>query len=123
VELIGQVSDMTPWYRQAWAVCLFSDSEGLPFVVQEAMWAGRPVVTTDLRGVAWFTANAGCVVRDVASAAEALVELCDPEIRRFRGLMARDRARTMLGEDRVYQTLARAYGRGAPAEPVAAADE
>jgi glycosyltransferase involved in cell wall biosynthesis len=51
VRLLGYVEDPTPWYRQAWGVCLLSDFESLPFVVQEAMWAGRAVVSSDLPGV------------------------------------------------------------------------
>ena len=109
VRLMGRVDDMVSWYRDSWAVCLFSDSEGLPFVVQEAMQAARPVVTTQLRGVAWFAGDAACQVDDAAAAAEALAELCDPMVRAQRGRAARERATLMLAEDRVYLTLARAY--------------
>lgn len=112
VQVLGQVHDMTHWYRQAWAVCLFSDSEGLPFVVQEAMWAGRAVVTTELRGVTWFAGGAARSVAGVAEAVEALVELCDPVEREARGRRARTRALEMMGDDGVYRTLVDAYVRG-----------
>ena len=123
VRLMGHVDDMTHWYRQAWGVCLFSDSEGLPFVVQEAMWAGRPLVTTDLRGVSWFAGDTVPHVADPATAAGALYELCDPAVREDRGRAVRDRARSMLADDRVYQTLARAYGLGLDARGAALTDE
>jgi glycosyltransferase involved in cell wall biosynthesis len=112
VELMGQVDDMTSWYRRAWGVCLFSDSEGLPFVVQEAMSAGRPVVTSDLRGIAWFAGDSVRYVQGPASIVDALVELCDPATRLDRGRLARARAEVMLGEDGVYRILSGAYGRG-----------
>jgi glycosyltransferase involved in cell wall biosynthesis len=111
VRLMGQVDDMTSWYAQAWGVCLFSDSEGLPFVVQEAMWAGRPVVTSPLRGISWFAGDSVRYVTDPASIVDALVELCDPETRRTRGRLARERAGAMSGDDGVYRILLSAYGR------------
>jgi glycosyltransferase involved in cell wall biosynthesis len=110
VRLMGQVDDMTSWYRQAWGVCLFSHSEGLPFVVQEAMWAGRPVITSDLPGILWFAGEAAFYTRDAAATARVLLELCDPAARLERGKAARTRARSMFGDDRVYRTLAAAYG-------------
>jgi glycosyltransferase involved in cell wall biosynthesis len=112
VRVMGQVDDMPHWYGQAWGVCLFSDSEGLPFVVQEAMWAGRPLVTTDLKGVSWFAGDTVPHVSDASTAAEAMRELCDPTCRAARGRAVRDRARSMLADDLVYQTLARSYGVG-----------
>ena len=112
VRLMGQVKDMTPWYRQAWGVCLFSDFEALPFVVQEAMWAGRPVITSNLPGVEWFAANTARYVREPGAVVEALHELCDPTVRESRGRAATMRARSMLAPDRLYQTLVDAYGAG-----------
>jgi len=109
VCLVGQVEDMTDWYRRSWGVCLFSDFESLPFVVQEAMWAGRPVITSDLPGVEWFAGDTVRYVREPTAAVEALHELCDPAIRVSRGRAGRQRARSMLAPDRLYQTLVDAY--------------
>ena len=110
VSLVGHVSDMKSWYEQAWGVCLFSDSEALPFVVQEAMWAGRPVVASKLAGIEWFAGSAARYVGAATEAAEALHELCDPRVRNARGQAARLRATSMLAPDRLYQALVDAYG-------------
>lgn len=118
VQLPGRVEQMTDWYRQAWGVCLFSDSEGLPFVVQEAMSAGRPLVTSPLPGIVWFAGDAASYVRDAAEAAVALRELCDPAARATRGLAARARAHAMLADRDVYDVLAGAYGVDTPISPV-----
>jgi glycosyltransferase involved in cell wall biosynthesis len=110
VRLLGHVEDPTPWYRRAWGVCLLSDFESLPFVVQEAMWAGRPVVSSDLPGVKWFAGETVRYVRGQAATVDALLELCDPSVRDARGRAARARARSLLSSDKLYQTLIDAYG-------------
>ena len=46
----GQVSDMPAWYRMADACVSASRSEGLPFNVMEAMYAGLPVVASRVKG-------------------------------------------------------------------------
>jgi glycosyltransferase involved in cell wall biosynthesis len=109
VRLVGQVEEMTQWYRQAWGVCLLSDFEALPFVVQEAMWAGRPVITSPLSGIEWFAADTARYVRKLSDVVEALFELCDPLTRESRGRAAHIRATTMLTRERLYQSLVDAY--------------
>ena len=112
VDLVGHDEDMTRWYRHAWGVCLFSDFEAVNFVVQEAMWAGRPVITSRLPGVEWLASTTVRYVREPGEAADALHELCDPAVRDSRGREAQLRARSMLAPDRLYQTLVDAYGIG-----------
>lgn len=46
----GQVSNMPAWYRMADACVSASRSEGLPFNVMEAMYAGLPVVASQVKG-------------------------------------------------------------------------
>ena len=46
----GQVSDMPAWYRMADACVSASRPEGLPFNVMEAMYAGLPVVASQVKG-------------------------------------------------------------------------
>jgi glycosyltransferase involved in cell wall biosynthesis len=77
VEFVGHEADLRPWFAQAWAVCLFSEFEGLPFSVQEAMWSGRAVVATDLPGIRWFAGEDVLYADDVSTAAGALVRLMD----------------------------------------------
>ena len=46
----GQVTDMPTWYRMADACVSVSRSEGLPFNLMEAMYAGLPVVASRVKG-------------------------------------------------------------------------
>ena len=46
----GQVSDMPAWYRMGDACVSASRSEGLPFNVMEAMYAGLPVIASRVKG-------------------------------------------------------------------------
>ena len=46
----GQVSDMPAWYQMADVCVSASRSEGLPFNVMEAMYAGLPVVASRVKG-------------------------------------------------------------------------
>ncbi len=46
----GHVRDMAPWYGMADIAVSSSRSEGLPFNVMEAMYAGLPVVASDVKG-------------------------------------------------------------------------
>ena len=46
----GQVSDMSAWTRMADACVSASRSEGLPFNIMEAMYAGLPVVASRVKG-------------------------------------------------------------------------
>lgn len=46
----GQQSDMAPWYALADAAVSASRSEGLPFNIMEAMYAGVPAVASAVKG-------------------------------------------------------------------------
>lgn len=46
----GQQSDMPRWYAAADAAVSASRSEGLPFNIMEAMYAGLPIVATRVKG-------------------------------------------------------------------------
>lgn len=46
----GQVQDMPEWYAMADAAVSASRSEGLPFNIMEAMYAGLPVIASDVKG-------------------------------------------------------------------------
>src|SRR5579864_2051567 len=51
IHLVGQVSDVRPYYRVADIVAISSFSEGSPNVLLEAMAAGVPVVATAVGGI------------------------------------------------------------------------
>lgn len=46
----GQIRDMPAWYAMADAAVSASRSEGLPFNIMEAMYAGLPVAASDVKG-------------------------------------------------------------------------
>ncbi|MDE7260691.1 MAG: glycosyltransferase [Oscillospiraceae bacterium] len=50
VLFLGYVQDMAAWYAAADAAVSSSRSEGLPFNIMEAMYAGLPVVASDVKG-------------------------------------------------------------------------
>lgn len=50
VRFPGYVKDMRPWYAIADAAVSASRLEGLPFNIMEAMYAGLPVVASDVKG-------------------------------------------------------------------------
>ena len=90
----GEVDAPAEAYRAGQVVLLTSISEGFPFAVLEAMACGRPVVATDVGGVAEALGDHGILVspRDPAGVAEATVTLLrDPELRRSLGRRARER--------------------------------
>lgn len=50
VRFPGQVSDMPTWYAACDTVVSASRIEGLPFNLMEAMYYGRPIVASDVKG-------------------------------------------------------------------------
>lgn len=111
VEVIGQVTDPTSYLRQATAVCLFSDFEGVPFTVQEALWVGRPVVLSDLPSLRWFAGPHGRFSATAEQAAQHLLELCEPGVAPREGEAAATAVRAVLRADAPFPALAEAYDR------------
>jgi glycosyltransferase involved in cell wall biosynthesis len=94
VTLEGPTRDPVAAYHAGSVVALSSISEGFPYTVVEAMACGRPVVCTDVGGVAEAVGDAGIVVppRDpVAFADGCLFLLEDGDERRARAAAARSR--------------------------------
>lgn len=50
VHFPGQVANIAPWYALADGAVSASRSEGLPFNIMEAMYAGLPIVATAVKG-------------------------------------------------------------------------
>lgn len=65
VEFLGMVSDMPAFYKNIHLLCLASETEDLPMVLIEAMAAGRPVIASDVGGIAELTKGGiGFLVED-----------------------------------------------------------
>ena len=90
----GKISPPGAAYHAGHVVLLTSISEGLPYVVLEAMASARPVVATDVGGVSEAIGEAGILVppRDASAVAAACVRLLlHPGERRAMGDAARKR--------------------------------
>ncbi|MBI3666570.1 MAG: GT4 family glycosyltransferase PelF [Acidobacteria bacterium] len=71
----GETADSASAYHQADVFCLPSVSEGAPYSLLEAMFSGRPVVATDVGGVAETLGDTGLLVKpnDPEDLARALI--------------------------------------------------
>ncbi len=113
----GHVASPAEAYRAGQVVLLTSISEGFPFAVLEAMACGRPVVATDVGGVAEAVGQAGILVppRNPVAVAEATIELLrQPGLRHTLGRQARERvishftlSRCVSSYREIYQDVAR----------------
>lgn len=111
VHFVGAVADPRPWYAAADVVALPSRWEGLPLTVLEALAAGRPVVASDIPGLAEVVApEAGALVPPGSPEplGEALaVRLADPAVAAAEGKAAAEHARAFSAA-RTFERLAAA---------------
>lgn len=96
IEFVGEVTDVRPLLRRCSAVALFSRNEAVSLAVQEAMWAGRAVVCSDLPSLRWLVDGAGLIARSQDEAAAAFVRLCEPGVAASLGDLAARRAHELL---------------------------
>ena len=110
IKLTGHSTDVAGLMREAWAVALFSSREGITFALQEAMWAGRPVVATRLPGTAWLVADgSGFLTDDLASAVAGLEALTDPAVVGEMGRRAGIAVRARITPDDPWPAVAELY--------------
>lgn len=115
VRLLGprHDDDLLDCYRQAQALVLTSDHEGMPLVLLEAMASGLPVVATDVAGVSETVGHAALLVEPEAQAvAEAIDRLADDrDLRHKLSRLGRERAAgsawsaTVEAVERLYEEL------------------
>ncbi len=96
VKFAGETADVAGYLERAWAVCLFSGFEGVPFSMQEAMWAGRPVVLSPLPSLRWFAGSAATYAGSADEVAEVLLSLTSPEVVSQLGARAKERIHKLL---------------------------
>ena len=111
IEIVGHSDDVHRLLDRAWAVVLFSRFEGIPLVLEEAMWAGRTVVSSPLPGIRWLVGDAGLMADDVEGAADRLVHLSDYEVAARMGAMAAERIRHLIEPGAPWPDVAAAYRR------------
>lgn len=128
--LEGRVGQSVDAYHRGQVVALTSISEGFPYAVVEAMACGRPVVCTNVGGVAEAVGEAGFVVppRDHAAVARACVQLLqDAPMRARLGAAARDRVLAHFTLDQSIDAYRRIYrdlmGDDPPSPALARADQ
>lgn len=117
VFFLGYQKDVARWYAVADAVVLTSVSEGTPVTIIEALAAGRPIVSTNVGGVADVVRDGvdGFLVEvgDTAAMAARLAEIAaDPALAKRLGQAGRKRvlrryavARLVDDVDRLYRAL------------------
>jgi glycosyltransferase involved in cell wall biosynthesis len=113
VDLMGWRRDLGAVYGGIDALVLSSRSEGTPFALIEAMAAGRPVVATDVGGVADILVDGttGLLVpaRDPAALADAMTAIAlDAGLRRRMGAAGRQVA-VEYRADRLLSDMERLY--------------
>lgn len=102
VEFLGFRSDVPDLLVEADAFVLPSEMEQQPLVLIEAMGAGKPIVATDVGGVAEMVGDAGLVVQpgDPAALGRTLAELTSRTTVREMGDRAATRARDRFSVER-----------------------
>lgn len=117
VFFLGYQKDVARWYAVADAVVLTSVSEGTPVTIIEALAAGRPIVSTNVGGVADVVRDGvdGFLVEvgDTGAMAARLAEIAaDPALAKRLGQAGRKRvlrryavARLVDDVDRLYRAL------------------
>jgi len=99
LELLGHRDDVDDLLRRCSAVVLLSRFEAVPFALTEAMWAGRPVIASNLPGTRWLAGGEShgvTLVGGVEDLAAALVRLADPQTSAEQGRRAAARVRALL---------------------------
>ena len=121
-EHVGWADDLDEVYEMARVVALASKpkgedgapGEGAPLVLMEAMGAGRPVVGTDIPGIAEVIADCGSLVGppSAANLAAALKPyLQDPQLAARTGAKGRARVEQLMTLDRTVAQLSALYSR------------
>jgi glycosyltransferase involved in cell wall biosynthesis len=118
-DKVGWVDDIYEIYDRARVVALASrpkgdgaPGEGAPLVLMEAMGAGRPVVGTDIPGIAEVIADCGSLVSEpdppeLAAALRPYLE--DPQLAARTGARGRARVADRMTLERTVADLSRLY--------------
>jgi glycosyltransferase involved in cell wall biosynthesis len=109
IEVVGHIDDVQELLARCWAMVLFSRFEALTFSAQEAMWAGRAVISSPLPGIEWLLGDTGLIAADLASATEAIVRLTNRDEAVGLGSRAAIRIRDVMVPGAPWAALETAY--------------
>ncbi len=109
IEIVGHQSNIGGLLADAWAVVLFSRYEGVPFALEEAMWAGRSVIATPHPGVVWLLGGTGRLAETPSEVAAALEALSDNALAAREGRRAAERVRDVIDPEAPWPALEAAY--------------
>lgn len=116
----GLEPDMPRWYAAADLAVSASRSEGLPFNIMEAMYAGLPVVASEVKGHTDLLAHGGGFLYPYGDETILSSQICrllkSPELRRELGAKAHE-AVLPYGLERVLPRVMDAYLSALPGEP------
>lgn len=116
----GLEPDMSRWYAAADLAVSASRSEGLPFNIMEAMYAGLPVVASEVKGHTDLLAHGGGYLYpygdETILSSQIRRLLTNPELRRELGAKAHEAVLT-YGLERVLPRVMDAYLSALPGEP------
>lgn len=109
LRFAGHVDDVPAALASARALVLLSHFEGVPLVVQEAMWCGLPVILSPLPGNRWLAGDAALYATDRPSLEAALRRLLDLDEARRLGAAAAEQVRRRISPDMPWPQLLHSY--------------
>ena len=109
IDFLGWQTTHSAIFSRIDALLTWSDSEGVPFVLQEAIWAGIPCIANDLPGPAVFLGVGSLGVVDEDSIVGVLESLTDPKFRSGLQLDQFKRLKFLLAEGRPEEKFASRY--------------
>lgn len=109
VDFLGHVDDIGAVIAEAWGVVLISRYEALSFAVQEAMWAGRPAIASDLPSLRWLVGETGYLIRTLHDVEHAMLSLADRSTADTLGRGAAVRVRRLISPESPFPYLERRF--------------
>ncbi|WP_186446012.1 GT4 family glycosyltransferase PelF [Paenibacillus cremeus] len=108
----GHTQNMAAAYQSGDVIALSSISEAFPYSVVEGMMTGKPVIATDVGGIAEALGDTGILVppRDHEQLGQGIIKLLnDPELRFELGKDGRERALNFFTLERVLDLHLKSY--------------
>jgi glycosyltransferase involved in cell wall biosynthesis len=110
---LGKRNDVEKLYSIADAFVLFSEYEGMPYVILEAMSSGLPIISTFAgSNEEVVTADVGTLINydDVGMLEKLLTEFeAHAESYKLKGLLARERVTALYSEEQYFESLRKIY--------------